>query len=255
MPQTLIADDLGRFELMPFGVALSQAANRLQAFEAFTGLARRLGFDHLSLAVESTGLAGDAGEMRWTTLTPERRNRLDAIGFGSHDPVRRHARRTDEPFTWSRADWPGDRSASARALMLSLDLAAIDGGMTVPVWGRAGRLAIADAFTGQEQLRRLPPFTADILFLATAQTVRAIERMAAAQTRPTLTAREIEILELSARGLSARSIACRLSIVEPTVKFHFKSIRDKLKARNKAEAVARFTALGAMTFVPAEQRP
>lgn len=252
MPQAGSADIAG-FELVPFGATLSRAANRKQAFDSFAVLTRRLGFDHLSLVVENNGLAGEAGELRWTTLESDQRQRLESIGFGGHDPVRRHARRACDPFIWTREEWPGDRSAAARALMLNLERASIEGGMTVAVWGRAGRVAIADAFASRDHLRTLPALTADMLFLAATQTFRVIERMTTAACRPALTAREIEILELSAQGLSARSIAGRLEIVEPTVKFHFKSIRDKMNARNKAEAVARFTALGAATFLLAKQ--
>jgi DNA-binding NarL/FixJ family response regulator len=52
-----------------------------------------------------------------------------------------------------------------------------------------------------------------------------------------LTAREIEVLELMAQGLPNKSIAERLAISDQTVKFHTSSIRNKLGARNRTEAV------------------
>ena len=54
-----------------------------------------------------------------------------------------------------------------------------------------------------------------------------------------LTARELEVLELLALGLSNREIATRLAISEHTAKFHVASILGKLGASNRADAVRR----------------
>jgi DNA-binding NarL/FixJ family response regulator len=53
----------------------------------------------------------------------------------------------------------------------------------------------------------------------------------------TLTARELEILEMMAEGLSNRAIAARLKISRHTVKFHVGAILTRLGARSRAEAV------------------
>lgn len=60
----------------------------------------------------------------------------------------------------------------------------------------------------------------------------------------TLTAREHEVLELLADGLSNRDIAARLAISEHTVKFHLASIFGKLGASTRTEAVQRGVRLG-----------
>ncbi len=73
--------------------------------------------------------------------------------------------------------------------------------------------------------------------------VRQPETAAAASTRAssrrgaTLTARELEILEMMAEGLDNRRIASRLQISRNTVKFHVTSILDKLHASSRTEAV------------------
>ena len=54
-----------------------------------------------------------------------------------------------------------------------------------------------------------------------------------------LTAREIEVLELLAEGLSNKAIAARLDISDQTVKFHVASICGKLGAANRTDAVRR----------------
>ncbi len=59
-----------------------------------------------------------------------------------------------------------------------------------------------------------------------------------------LTAREQEVLQLLAEGLSNRAIAHTLSISEHTVKFHVNAIMTKLDAQSRTEAVVRATRLG-----------
>ena len=53
-----------------------------------------------------------------------------------------------------------------------------------------------------------------------------------------LTARELEVLQLLAEGLSNKLVAARLAISEHTAKFHVNSILGKLGAQSRAEAVA-----------------
>lgn len=60
----------------------------------------------------------------------------------------------------------------------------------------------------------------------------------------TLTAREQEVLQLVAEGLSNKLIAARLRISEHTAKFHVNSILGKLGAQTRAEAVAQAARLG-----------
>jgi DNA-binding NarL/FixJ family response regulator len=60
----------------------------------------------------------------------------------------------------------------------------------------------------------------------------------------TLTRREIEVLQLLARGLSNRRIAASLGISEHTAKFHVNAILGKLGAAGRTEAVVRAARLG-----------
>ncbi|MEX2284860.1 MAG: response regulator transcription factor [Gemmatimonadota bacterium] len=52
-----------------------------------------------------------------------------------------------------------------------------------------------------------------------------------------LTPRELEILQLIARGLSNREIASQLFVSENTVKTHSSRVFDKLNARRRTQAV------------------
>ncbi len=65
-----------------------------------------------------------------------------------------------------------------------------------------------------------------------------------APEEPVLTAREQNVLELLARGLSNRDIGARLYISETTVKFHVRNIMRKIGASSRAEAVYEASKMG-----------
>lgn len=71
----------------------------------------------------------------------------------------------------------------------------------------------------------------------------ALERQSMAETTP-LTARENEVLQALAQGLTNKGIALNLGITEHTVKFHVNSIMSKLGAQSRTEAVVRATQRG-----------
>ena len=70
---------------------------------------------------------------------------------------------------------------------------------------------------------------------ATKQRLRHRERFAA--RKPTLTGRELEVLELVARGNTSRQIGEALFISENTVKNHVRNVLDKLGLHSRNEAV------------------
>lgn len=59
-----------------------------------------------------------------------------------------------------------------------------------------------------------------------------------------LTARELEVLELVAGGLSAKEIALRIDIGARTVERHIDNARMKMRARNRTHLVMRAVASG-----------
>lgn len=223
---------------------LGQVSTRKEAFDLLAAFVRSQGALDLILTFIPPGdLANQA--VRWSTLPIDTSDHLRAIGFDGRDPIRRFARRSIEPFAWTCSEWPGERSSSARDIMAHLHKAGIGAGVTVAVWGRGGRVAIADAIAPQSILSDLPPSFLDLFFVATVLAARRIERLSLVRGSTPLTRREIEILELAAQGLTNSAIAEQLEIVEETVKFHFRGIREKLGTRSRADAIARFAVLDA----------
>ena len=67
---------------------------------------------------------------------------------------------------------------------------------------------------------------------------------ASTQQQNPLTARELEVLQFTAEGASNKDIAEKLFISVKTVKTHLTHIFDKLKARNRTEAVTKARKIG-----------
>jgi two-component system NarL family response regulator len=62
------------------------------------------------------------------------------------------------------------------------------------------------------------------------------ERLAARVSSPSLSTREISVLELVAKGMSNKEIAAALFVSEATVKFHLKNVYLKLGVEGRTEA-------------------
>jgi len=66
---------------------------------------------------------------------------------------------------------------------------------------------------------------------------KVAERLAERVSRPSLTEREREVLELIAEGKTNKEIGGRLSIAEVTVKRHVSHLLEKLQAADRTQAV------------------
>ena len=103
------------------------------------------------------------------------------------------------------------------------------------------------AIAAIETLARLGTTHARELLHRTARRSDALGRAATehiARSRPTrLSEREVEVLDLTARGLTNKEIGVRLSLSPHTVARHLANARSKLGAANRAEAAAKLSQL------------
>jgi two-component system, NarL family, response regulator len=86
----------------------------------------------------------------------------------------------------------------------------------------------------QEILSAIRAVSEDRPYTSSSIATKALQRMA----KPSLTQREIDVLQLLAQGRSNKDIARRLQITEGTAKTHVKAILTKLDAISRTEAVA-----------------
>jgi DNA-binding NarL/FixJ family response regulator len=93
----------------------------------------------------------------------------------------------------------------------------------------------------------LHPVAASSLLRHLRETYTHQEDGASAHNSP-LTAREIEVLRLLAKGLQNKEMAAHLAISERTVKFHVTNILAKLNAGNRTEALSIAAQQGLITL-------
>ena len=86
----------------------------------------------------------------------------------------------------------------------------------------------------QEILSAIRAVSEDRPYTSSSVAAKARQRMA----KPSLTRRELDVLQLVAQGRSNKDIARRLAITEGTAKTHVKAILTKLDAISRTEAVA-----------------
>jgi two-component system NarL family response regulator len=86
----------------------------------------------------------------------------------------------------------------------------------------------------QEILAAIRAVSEDRPYTSSSVAAKALQRMA----KPSLTTRELGVLQLLAQGRSNKDIARQLGIGEGTAKTHVKSILTKLDAISRTEAVA-----------------
>lgn len=106
--------------------------------------------------------------------------------------------------------------------------------------GAAGYL-LKNAST-EELLRAIRAVAGGGGYLQAEVTMPVLKRVAhdarSSQTRRSLSAREIQILECLADGLSNKTVAHRFGLSEETVKSHLRSLYEKLGASDRAHAVS-----------------
>jgi two-component system NarL family response regulator len=73
-------------------------------------------------------------------------------------------------------------------------------------------------------------------------------RLADRVASPSLTSREVAVLELVAKGMSNKEIGAALFVSETTIKYHLKNIYAKLGANDRTEAALLATQRGILTL-------
>jgi DNA-binding CsgD family transcriptional regulator len=116
----------------------------------------------------------------------------------------------------------------------------IYGGLVALVFSAVGLwLGLTLAGRRRDVIVREVPVLLEVPPAVTVPAALPFVRNAARQAELGITAREVEILELIAAGLSNREIAERLFVSENTVKTHSGRLFDKLAAKRRTQAVQR----------------
>ena len=163
------------------------------------------------------------------------------------DPVVEAGNSSQLPFNWNRLDW------SSRPRRNFLGDAAEHkigtNGMSVPIRGPGGQHAIfsVTSLMGEQEwdlfLRR---YMGDFQLIANYvhQAILEFEQADTSPTRPSLSPREQEVLQLCANGMTTDYIADALGVKERTIRAFIETARYKLNALNRIHAVAKAIGYG-----------
>lgn len=167
-------------------------------------------------------------------------------GYQHKDPALLLARRSIGPV-----DWQGLRKAPDFQMIFqdAREFGIAEQGLTIPVRGPYGDIGLFSV-TRDCSDREWGLLKSKILSELQSAAVRLHDSVVQSHaltrqlTHPSLSAREIEILQWIAAGKSQQDVADILSISSRTVEVHLRSSRTKLSALTTAQAVGRAIGLG-----------
>lgn len=157
------------------------------------------------------------------------------------------------PLVWDQSTYRG-RSAAVDSYLDVIQAYGVASGVMCSLRdnrGRVGALSLSCSLPILDEVRRLMigQHMGDILMFERYFHELFVSGVLNALVPPhlegaRLSGRERECLSMAARGLTGEDIAFKLSISSRTVQHHFDSIRSKLGAANRQEAIARGLQVG-----------
>lgn len=234
----------------PIMVPLVRAADcGFDLISEVKAITRHFGFDSFMYGVAvSASPNNDSCMYAFTTLPMEWVMRYDQRAYIEVDPRIADTWDRTAPLVWDQSTMR--RRSSASDAFLDDALAhGIASGVCMPLHDALGtrRLIVLNSVTPVLSASRRQQITGDLgdllvfanyfheIFMKAVVAKKVPPRAAGMK----LSARELECLRLAATGLTTEAIAKKLGIVASTAQFHFNSIRSKLGAANRQEAIAR----------------
>lgn len=180
-----------------------------------------------------------------------------ANGYVNDDPVIARVYEERAPFIWSDSVSKDDLSKNQRKLLDDAAGAGITDGITIPLQSRAGETASlsliphnlsAESLHSRERIN-LVHLMAEYIHGHAARIVTAEALTSSSKRRKSLLSpRESEALTWVARGKSTWEISKILAISEKSVEFYLESVKHKLQATNRTQAVVKAIVLGLISF-------
>jgi DNA-binding CsgD family transcriptional regulator len=165
----------------------------------------------------------------WESLYAEKR--FNEVNF-----LPREVSRRSQPFAWSEVEL---KTPAEHELARVLVDCGFPDGLAVPCHGPHGYLAVVSlAFERLDQVAPEERRAIEVASLVLHERMRALHT-AWADAPLSLSPRERDCMGFIAEGCSDSEIADRLGVGEATVMTHVQSVRRKLGAKTRAQAVAR----------------
>ncbi|GHG79727.1 autoinducer binding domain-containing protein [Pseudodonghicola xiamenensis] len=167
-------------------------------------------------------------------------------GMHRFDPTIYQSVRSIAPVDWSRF---ADDEKFRAVFYDARDFGITNRGLTVPVrgpYGECGLLSVTRDCSETDWKKLKREVIGELQFAAVHMHDNVMRSgvLHSALRRPTLSSRELQILQWTAAGKSQQDIGDILSISHRTVEVHLRSGREKLSALTTAQAVGRAIGLG-----------
>jgi len=154
------------------------------------------------------------------------------------DPVIRRLRTTTAPVIWTDAPYDPSSDKNGHAVMSEAREFSLKKGVSIPIYTLSGDQA-AFSFGGVYfELSDAEQKALYLIAIYAHNKARGLQALKVAPKRPKLSAREAEILQWIAAGLSSADIADRLHIGYTTVETYVRRACQKLDTACRTQAVA-----------------
>ena len=206
-------------------------------------ICERFEIDHAAYA----GSNPVSGTMHgYVNYTSEWKLRYISESYHLIDPTLHKASRSIAPVDWRRIERDDNFHSLFRA---ASDFGITEQGLTIPVrgpYGDIGMLSVTRRCAPQEWDKLIAHIIVDLQSVAVHihDTVMGSDALSQALRFPSLSQREIEVLQWTAAGKSYQDIGDILGISHRTVEVHLRSGRAKLYAITTPQAVGRAISLG-----------
>jgi DNA-binding CsgD family transcriptional regulator len=239
---------------MPLSKFIAQNSGPISKDDLFRNLGRFLrGFGaefygYGMLATHLRRLNWDEGYV-YQTVSPEFLKVYRERGYDKVDPIRPLGADREEPFFWSEVPKLVKLTKAQKDYLLFLKEFGIRDGISVPVFGAKGSVAVVIAGTITQDLRIGPDDLLDLRLVCAFVHKRYLQLYGTSdQELPTLTKREREVLGWIAQGKSTGVIAGILGISEHTVDTLTRRTFQKLGVNDRISAVLKAVGAGLVSI-------
>lgn len=168
-----------------------------------------------------------------------------ARGYDAIDPIRPLGAQREEPFFWSEVPKLINLTPAQKDYLAFLKEFGVREGISIPVFGAKGTVAVVAAGTRTQDLRIGPDDLLDLQLVCAFVHKRYLQLYGASdQELPNLTKREREVLTWIAHGKSTGVIAGILGISEHTVDTLTRRVFQKLGVNDRISAVLKGVGAG-----------
>jgi len=218
--------------------ALQELSSPSDIFAFVETEAQTLGFEYVAFGLEMKTHMRQSKIIRINNYPAAWQQRYDEAGYLDVDPVVQHARRSETPLVWGAQTprepsdfWADAFDHGVRSGWAQSSLPG-HGSLSLLKFCRGkGRLSETELNVQELRMRCLVQLTHVAM-------TRSLMEQETAQI-PKLTQRELEVLQWTAEGKSAQTIADILGLSKSAVDFHIKNLNKKLQVTNKIAAVSR----------------